>query len=122
MGASKALGEEPGLEDLAKAMSAGVDMVKKRGRSNVGEKTMLDVLVPVSEMLSRGVAAGLDVAELLPKLVSTAESNLEATKALKATKGRASYLGERSIGHLDPGATSSCIMIRAACHCVEGRS
>lgn len=86
---------------------AGVEAVKSRGKSDVGAKTMLDVLVPVAEALE----AGADLASVK----ETADTALAATKDMKATKGRASFLGERSIGHIDPGARSSQLLITAVC-------
>jgi dihydroxyacetone kinase-like protein len=117
MGMGKAAGAAaevaPAL--LAAMLGEGVDMVKRRGKSTTGEKTMLDVLVPVHGALAEGVAEGLAGAALAARLVATAEAGLEATRELQATKGRASYLGERSIGHLDPGAMSSCLLIKELC-------
>lgn len=122
MGLGKALSENPELTDLANALEQGVASVKKRGKSDVGEKTMLDVLVPVSQALQNSIAEKQEPGEVLAKVIATADIGLEATKPMQATKGRASYLGERSIGHLDPGAMSSCLLIKAACRCFEGAS
>lgn len=119
MSLGKALPDDPRLSDLANALDQGVASVKKRGKSDVGEKTMLDVLGPVSETLQRSIAESHPPSEVLAKLITTAEIGLEATKPMRATKGRASYLGERSVGHLDPGAMSSCLLIKAACRCFE---
>ena len=96
------------------AFAEGVESVKKRGKSDVGAKTMLDVLVPVLDALS----AGAD----LPELRRVASQSRDATKPMLATRGRASFLGERSIGHVDPGATSSCLLIQAACDVLEPAS
>jgi dihydroxyacetone kinase-like protein len=96
-------------------LSEGVSAVKKRGKSEVGEKTMLEVLVPVLGALRQGVESGEATAALLQRIKRTAREGLEASKPLRATKGRASFLGERSIGHLDPGAQSSCLLIHAVC-------
>jgi dihydroxyacetone kinase-like protein len=104
-------------EDLADIFSAGVNAVSARGRSQAGEKTMLDVLVPVLDAL-RSDAARPDFAERLRGVASDAA---ERTAPLRATKGRASYLGERSIGHVDPGARSSCLMIHAVCDALEAK-
>ena len=119
MSLGKALPVDPRLSDLGTAFDQGVASVKKRGKSAVGEKTMLDVLVPVSETLQRSIAESEPPSEVMAKVITTAEIGLEATKPMQATKGRASYLGERSIGHLDPGAMSSCLLIKAACRCFE---
>ncbi len=104
-----------GVAEAALALQAGVDGVKRRGKSEAGEKTMLDVLVPVSEALESAAAesAALDV--LLAQLREAADKGLESTRAMLATKGRASFLGERSIGHIDPGARSSQILVNCVC-------
>jgi phosphoenolpyruvate---glycerone phosphotransferase subunit DhaL len=103
MGIGKGLkvGKEP-----VEAFAEGVESVRKRGKSDVGAKTMLDVLVPALEAL-RASPDGL------AKLRAAAISSRDATIPMQATRGRASFLGERSIGHLDPGATSSCLLIQA---------
>jgi dihydroxyacetone kinase-like protein len=98
----------------AEACAEGVEAVKRRGKSDVGAKTMLDVLVPVVEAL----AAGKPLAEL--RLIATASR--EATKEMLATRGRASFLGERSRGHYDPGATSTQLLILAVCDVLEARA
>jgi dihydroxyacetone kinase-like protein len=111
----KAAGEGPlDLGAAARLLSEGVEAVKKRGKSDAGEKTMLDVLLPVSQRLS-AAAAGEGAADLAGELGATADRGLESTRAMKATKGRASFLGERSVGHLDPGARSSQLLLRAIC-------
>jgi phosphoenolpyruvate---glycerone phosphotransferase subunit DhaL len=105
---------------VAAAFEAGIEAVKKRGRSDVGAKTMLDVLVPTLGALQAGAAAGAATRELSAKLRAVAEEALAATAPMRATKGRASFLGERSIGHLDPGARSSALLIEAVCGVLEG--
>ena len=105
----------PSPSEVADALQAGVDMVRKRGKSDVGDKTMLDVLVPVCEALRDGVSQSLPVPRLLDDLNAAAGRGLEATRALQARKGRASYLGERSVGHLDPGARSSQLIVESVC-------
>lgn len=112
-------GEPAGLQDVADCLRDGVAAVKRRGKSDVGEKTMLDVLVPVAEELHGAAARGASVAEALASVKETAERELNDTRGRQATKGRASFLGERSIGHLDPGAASSCLLIRTICDNVE---
>ena len=109
------LTDEPGPLDLADALQAGVDMVRQRGKSDVGEKTMLDVLVPVCEALRDGAAQALPAAQLLDSLSAAAGTGLESTRPLRARKGRASFLGERSVGHLDPGARSSQLIVDTVC-------
>ena len=95
----------------AAAFAEGVESVKKRGKSDVGAKTMLDVLVPVQEAFLAGDGAS--------DLRRIANECREATKPMLATRGRASFLGERSIGHYDPGATSSCLLIQAVCDVLD---
>jgi phosphoenolpyruvate---glycerone phosphotransferase subunit DhaL len=110
--AFKNLPENPSLSDISKNFDEAVEAVKKRGKSTTGEKTMLEVLVPVSDILRSG-----DVT--FEKVVKAAQEGLESTRNMKATRGRASFLGERSIGHLDPGAMSSYLLIRTICECFE---
>jgi phosphoenolpyruvate---glycerone phosphotransferase subunit DhaL len=102
-------------EDLAEVFASGVDAVSARGRSKAGEKTMLDVLVPVLETL-RSQAGRPD---LVRRVCATASEAVERTAPMLATKGRASYLGPRSIGHIDPGARSSGILVQAICTILE---
>ena len=116
MAMGKAAPEVPGgPADLAAMLGDGVEAVKKRGRSEAGQKTMLDVLVPALEALRTGATDGLGAAELIARVRAAADEGLAATRDMKATKGRASYLGERSVGHLDPGARSSALLIAAVC-------
>lgn len=91
-------------ENLNQAFTAGVDGVKQRGKAEVGDKTMVDVLEPVAEALNAGKS--------FDEVVQIAEESMEKTKDIKAKKGRASYVGERSIGHIDPGAASSYILVK----------
>jgi dihydroxyacetone kinase-like protein len=104
----KNLPEEPTRDDFVKAADAAIIALKARGKSDVGQKTMLDVLVPTLAAF----AAGSDP-------VATAKAAAEATVPMKATRGRASFLGERSIGHMDPGARSSVLLIAAAAGILE---
>jgi phosphoenolpyruvate---glycerone phosphotransferase subunit DhaL len=103
-------------EDLADAFACGVEAVSKRGKSRPGEKTMLDVLAPVLETLR----AEAGWADLPRRLCIVASEAAEKTAPMLATKGRASYLGERSIGHVDPGARSSSVIVHAVCNALEG--
>ena len=105
----KELPEAPGPADAEKALDAAISAVMARGKSRPGQKTMLDVLAPVQ----RALAAGGD--DLLAGLPDAADAAAEATIPMQAEKGRASFLGERSIGHMDPGARSSALMVRAVC-------
>lgn len=101
----KSLDTPPTREGLAAALKAAIEAVMARGKATAGQKTMLDVLVPVSEAVSAGRSPS-EVAEAARKACA-------ATKDMLATKGRASFLGERSVGHVDPGARSSLIIIEA---------
>ncbi|NBE50171.1 dihydroxyacetone kinase subunit DhaL [Streptomyces boluensis] len=107
----KALGDgaEVSREELAQALRAGVDAVTKLGGATPGDKTMVDALVPAVDALSTSFDAARDAAE----------QGAEATIPLQARKGRASYLGERSIGHQDPGATSSALLFAALAETAE---
>ena len=91
-------------DELNKAFTAGLEGVKQRGKAEVGDKTMVDVLEPVAEALNAGKS--------FDDVIKIAEESMEKTKDIKAKKGRASYVGERSIGHIDPGAASSYILIK----------
>ena len=96
----------------------GVEAVKQRGKDDVGEKTMMDVLIPVSNCLKKGVEENKDKNEILNEAIDIAEKGMLSTKDLLATKGRASFLGERAKGHIDPGARSSQLMIKTVCESV----
>ncbi len=106
-----ALGKElppaPSRDEVAIASEAAIAAVRARGKSEAGQKTMLDVLIPAQ----RAFAAGGDAADVK----KTALLAAEATAPMRATRGRASFLGERSIGHVDPGSRSSSLMIAALC-------
>ena len=95
-----------------KAMEAAVDGIKMRGKATEGEKTMLDALCPALKAMQDEVAAGKSLKEALQDAAAAAEKGVEYTKTIIATKGRASYLGERSLGHQDPGATSSLYLLQ----------
>jgi len=97
------------------SIDAGVAAVKKRGKSDRGEKTMLDVLIPVQLAWAEACKESLPVPQALERLRQAAKAGLESTRPLMATKGRASFLRERSIGHLDPGAYSSFLLVDAIC-------
>lgn len=97
---------------FVKAMEAAVDGIKMRGKATEGEKTMLDALCPALKVLQDDVSAGKSLKEALQDAAQAAEKGVEYTKTIIATKGRASYLGERSLGHQDPGATSSLYLLQ----------
>lgn len=105
---------------LVKVLSAGVEGVKSRGKATTGEKTMLDAWVPALEALDAGVTSGKSLGDAFADAVAAAEKGVEYTKTIIATKGRASYIGERSLGHQDPGATSTLYMLQVLQHAVQG--
>ena len=115
---SKSLNNQPlTLAAFAEAFAKAVAAVKQRGKADRGEKTMLDVLIPVAELLWQN-AGSKPVSELLGQTKQTALAGVEATRDMVATKGRASFLGERSKGHIDAGAKSSQLMICAIVDCL----
>ena len=103
--------EEIGMEDFLPALRAAIDGISMRGRSKQGEKTMLDAMIPAAEAMEKAVTEGKSAKEALEAGVSAAWAGVEITKTYAATKGRASYVGDRSIGHQDPGATSFTQML-----------
>jgi dihydroxyacetone kinase-like protein len=107
----KALPEQPTRADLVAATDRAIDAVKARGRSEAGQKTLLDVLVPVQVIF----AAGGDATAIAAEAAEAAER----TTPMLATRGRASFLGERSIGHMDPGSRSASLLIGAAVATLE---
>ena len=104
-------------KNIAAMFAEGVEAMKKRGKADLGEKTMLDVLIPVSNELKK-LSDEKDVKRIAKKIQETAEKGMFSTKDLIATKGRASFLGERSKGHIDPGARSSQLAIEAICNTI----
>ena len=106
--------DERGREEWAAiAFGAAVDAIAALGRASTGEKTMLDALVPARAAFGAAVGAGATLVMATRRAAEAAEAGAEATIPLIAKKGRASYLGERSVGHLDPGAVSSALLLRA---------
>jgi phosphoenolpyruvate---glycerone phosphotransferase subunit DhaL len=101
-------------EDWAAALTAAVEGVQMRGKAEPGDKTMIDALIPARNSFSAAVADGASFEEALRRSAEAAEAGMEATTPLVAKKGRASYLGERSAGHQDPGATSSYLLLKTA--------
>ena len=95
----------------------GVEAMKKRGKADLGEKTMLDVLIPTSNELQK-LSDEDDVKIIAEKIKKAAEKGMLSTKDIIATKGRASFLGERARGHIDPGARSSQLAIEAICNTI----
>lgn len=110
----KELPADPGRADLSAALAKSIDAVAARGKSQSGQKTMLDVLYPVQAAVVAG-KSGREVAD-------AADAAAEATKPMKAIRGRASFLGDRSIGHMDPGARSSALIVRAMAEVLERNS
>jgi phosphoenolpyruvate---glycerone phosphotransferase subunit DhaL len=105
---------------LAAALRAGCDGVQSRGKAKLGEKTMLDALLPAMDALDEALGAGQSPAEAMKSAAEAARAGRESTIPMLATKGRASYLGERSIGHLDPGAASSTLLLETLAAALSG--
>ena len=114
MGASFGDAVQVTLPEFATALSAGLDGIVARGKAEAGDKTMYDALDPAVAALDRGLSEGLAKADALKLALVAAESGRDATTPMLARKGRASYLGERSVGHQDPGATSIALLMAAA--------
>ena len=108
-------GDESHLK-IAAAFAGGVQAIIQRGKADIGEKTMLDVLIPVSNQFVLLATQSCEVKLICATLMHTAEQGMLATKDLIATKGRAACLGERAIGHIDPGAKSCQLMIETVCN------
>ncbi|WP_028922530.1 dihydroxyacetone kinase subunit DhaL [Pseudonocardia acaciae] len=110
-----AAGDAPELDAaaLASAIRAGLDGVVQRGKAEAGDKTMFDALAPAADALDEALASGAGLADALRRAATAAEAGRDATAPMLARKGRASYLGQRSVGHQDPGATSAALLITA---------
>ena len=106
-------------DDLVALLDAGLKGVVRIGRTNLEDKTMVDALHPAVEALKKAVADGKDTVEALHLMTDAAHQGMKATIPMLARKGRASYLGERSIGHQDPGATSSYLFLKTLMETVE---
>lgn len=107
--------EEMSLTDFFACMDAAIEGVKMRGKGDKGEKTMLDAMIPALDAMKSSADGGAGAKEVLKAGVQSAKEGVEYTKTIIATKGRASYVGERSIGHQDPGATSFTDMLEVIC-------
>jgi phosphoenolpyruvate---glycerone phosphotransferase subunit DhaL len=118
MGQAAAGRSELDLAGFTEAFDAGIQGVIKRGKAEPGDKTMLDALGPALDALRS--AGGDDVAGALAQAADAAREGMEATVPMVARKGRASYLGERSAGHQDPGATSSHLLLKTAAEAAAG--
>jgi dihydroxyacetone kinase-like protein len=114
MSLGKTLDDEVTCERVADAFATAIDAVRARGKSDVGQKTMLDVLFPVLAVLREGGT------ELPVRLKAVAKAASEETIPMRAIRGRASFLGERSVGHMDPGARSSALIVDAVVDVMEG--
>lgn len=111
---SKSAREKPlNLQIFAEIFTQGVESVKQRGKADAGEKTMLDVLIPVAEYLKKSAADAVSLPEVLENIGTVAIAGMESTRDMLATKGRASFLGERTRGHIDAGAKTMQLMICA---------
>ncbi len=106
---------------VAAIIAGALEGIQARGKATMGEKTMVDAWSPACEAARAAVAAGGDASAVLEAAATAAEAGAQATEPLRATKGRASYLGERSIGHLDPGAVSTSLILRAAARATAGQ-
>jgi phosphoenolpyruvate---glycerone phosphotransferase subunit DhaL len=113
--AGKSLGDAPDVDlpALAAALEAALAGVQQLGAAKEGDKTMVDVLAPATSAFSKAVAEGQPAADALNALVTAAQAGAEATISMQALKGRASYLGPRSVGHEDPGAASAALILGA---------
>jgi len=113
MALGKEISADPDRTNLTAAFGKAIEAVAARGKSQIGQKTMLDVLQPVHEALLQGKTAA--------EIVDTADRAAEATVPMKALRGRASFLGDRSIGHMDAGGRSVALLVRAIAQTLEGQ-
>ena len=111
---------EPSDDDLIAASEAALEGIQARGKAQRGEKTMIDAIAPAVDAVKAGRANGDSLVTTLRSAVAAAEAGMQSTIPMLATKGRASYLGERSIGHQDPGATSAHLMLKTMLEVAEG--
>jgi dihydroxyacetone kinase-like protein len=122
--AGRALGdaEEFGSDELASALDAALEGVVELGAAHEGEKTMVDALGPAVRTLRKSLADGASLTDAVQAAFEASEEGMRATVPLQASKGRASYLGERSIGHQDPGATSTTLILGALASTVSAET
>jgi dihydroxyacetone kinase-like protein len=120
----RVLGDQPTFDDpqLVEVLAAALASVKDLGTAAMGDKTMVDALEPAVETLRAKLARGEPLPQALDEAAAAAEAGMRATIPLQARKGRASYLGERSVGHQDPGATSTALIVRALQRAVTART
>lgn len=119
-GAAVAGKADLGRDDLLTVVEAALGGIKERGKAELGDKTIVDALQPAAEAIRTGLQSGAPTAEVARQAAAAARKGAEGTKEYAARKGRASYLGERSIGHQDPGATSTTLMLEAVAAFLEG--
>ena len=100
---------------VVELLNSMIEGIQKRGKAEIGEKTMLDTVIPTYEFIKEANDKGISLVTIEEKIIKVAREGKEKTKNMIATKGRASYLGERSVGHIDPGAESSFLIIEAIC-------
>lgn len=124
MATGKRLGNlpEPPRAEFAQAFADGVGAIKSRGKADLGQKTMLDVLIPVAALLTARAGGGGPLDVLCDDVSATAQRAMESTRDMVATKGRAAFLGERARGHIDPGSKSSAVVIAAVCEMLKERA
>jgi phosphoenolpyruvate---glycerone phosphotransferase subunit DhaL len=113
-GAASADKAELAPADVVALFQAGVEGLQQRGKAALGDKTMLDALLPAVDAMRGALEAGSGLADILERGAAAAEAGMRATKTMQARKGRASYLGDRSVGHQDPGATAAHLLLKAA--------
>ena len=113
-------GKDMSLASFAEAFGSGVEAMKQRGKADLGEKTMLDVLIPVAEAFKAAAADSLPLPQVLENIRRVAEAGCESTRDMVPTKGRSSFLGERARGCIDAGARTSQLMIGAICDVLAG--
>lgn len=118
-GAGQFPAEDLTATDIAQILEAAVGGVQARGKAETGEKTMVDALQPAAAAARQAATNGESVRDALHAAAAAGRQGAESTEAMKATKGRASYLGDRSIGHLDPGAVSSALLLEAAARAAD---
>ncbi|MBD1903283.1 dihydroxyacetone kinase subunit DhaL [Trichocoleus sp. DQ-A3] len=109
-------------EEMVTLFQAFVEGIVQRGKANLGDKTMLDSLSPAADTFEQAVVAGASTPEALQQAVAAAEEGMKQTIPLVAKKGRASYLGDRSVGHQDPGATSTYLILKTLWETVNSQS
>jgi dihydroxyacetone kinase-like protein len=120
MGNASSGRSELDLAGWTDALDTGLGGVVQRGKAEVGDKTMVDALTPAVRALRQAVSEGAALAGALERWASAAQEGMQRTVGLQARKGRASYLGARSVGHQDPGATSSYLLLRTAADALAG--